>query len=139
MLLKPKQLQGTAYMWRELFLRLEGFECFIQSFQFLCLDVSTKYGRWLAYCQISKTLFLHDLLISITTKLFFQVNDVFLENFLVFLLFFKYFNLPKERSFFQMLIQLAELNMLQEKQLIDLSSVECYYEVDVSVLLKSKN
>ena len=38
-----------------------------------------------------------------------------------------------------MLIQLAELNMLQEKQLIDLSSVECYYEVDVSVLLKSKN
>lgn len=25
-LLKPKQLQGTAYMWRELFARLEGSE-----------------------------------------------------------------------------------------------------------------
>ena len=32
MLLKPKQLQGTAYMWKELFARLEGSEYFIQSF-----------------------------------------------------------------------------------------------------------
>ena len=30
-----------------------------------------------------------------------------------------------------MLIQLAELNMLQDKRLIDLSPVECYYEVDM--------
>ena len=56
-------------MWREVFAKLEGFESFIQSFQFLCLDVSTKYGQWLAYVQIFKTLFLHDLIISLK-KLF---------------------------------------------------------------------
>ena len=50
--IKPKQLQGTAYMWRELFAKLEGFEYFIQSFHYLFLDVSTKYGQWFAYCQI---------------------------------------------------------------------------------------
>ena len=69
MSLKLKQLQGTGYMWRELFAKLEGFEYFTLSFQFLCLDVLTKYGQWLAYCQVFKTLFLHDLIISRTTKL----------------------------------------------------------------------
>ena len=56
-------------MWRELFAKLEGFESFIRSFQFLCLDVSTKYGQWLAHVQIFKTLFLRDLIISLK-KLF---------------------------------------------------------------------
>ena len=36
--LKPYVIK-TAYMWRELFARLEGSEYFIQSFQFLCWDV----------------------------------------------------------------------------------------------------
>ena len=35
-------------------------------FHYLFLDVSTKYGQWFAYCQIFKTLFLHDLIISST-------------------------------------------------------------------------
>ena len=54
MSLKLKQLQGTGYMWRELFAKVEGFEYFTLSFQFLCLDVFTKYGQWLPIVKFLK-------------------------------------------------------------------------------------
>ena len=39
LLLKPKQLQGDAHLWRELLARWQDCEYFIETFQFLNLDV----------------------------------------------------------------------------------------------------
>ena len=57
--------------------KVRMFQIFHSVIQFLCWDVSIKHGQWRAFCQIFKTLFLHDLIVSITTKLFFQVKNVF--------------------------------------------------------------
>ena len=46
--------------------KVRRFRIFHSVIPLSLLDVSTKYGQWFAYCQIFKTLFLHDLIISST-------------------------------------------------------------------------
>ena len=49
--IKPKQLQGTAYMWRELFAKLEGFEYFIEGIPLSIFGCINQI--WTVVCLLS--------------------------------------------------------------------------------------
>ena len=61
---------------------------------------------------IAKMLLLHDLIISIRTKLFCPSKQCIPRKLFGFFVIFIFFNLPKDTQFFQMLTQLVDLNML---------------------------